>query len=121
MKPRPLQIFCDDKLRTWSLALDMTGEVARALRLAVAPQAHTGARSGKVVAEIREARQIDAVMVRVIDTSVEPHDLSEELMDLLLTLATERPSGECVAYLKWRLCEWIADSRRSRFSGENVA
>ncbi len=121
MKPRPLQVFCDEKNRTWSLSLDMTGEVARALRLSVAPHSQTGARSGKTVADIREPRQVDAVLSRVVDGSTPASELSQELMDLLTTLADERPGPECIAYLQWRLCEWIVESRRSQFNGEHAA
>jgi hypothetical protein len=35
-----------------------------------------------------------------------------ELMDLLLTLATQKPGEEAVAFLVWRLHEWVAESRR---------
>jgi hypothetical protein len=121
MKSQPLQVFCDDKQSTWALSLDMTGAVARALRLSVAPLSHKGARSGKVVAEIREPRQVDVIISRVGDVSIEPSDLARELMDFLMTLAATRPSGECVDFLEWRLCEWIAENRRRRFKGENAA
>ncbi len=121
MKPQPLQVFCDDKQSTWALSLDMTGAVVCALRLSVAPLSHKGARSGKVVAEIREPRQVDVIISRVADESIEPGDLAQELMDLLMTLAEKRPSGECVDFLQWRLCEWIDGNRRSRFKGEHAA
>jgi hypothetical protein len=121
MKPQPLQVFCDDKQSTWALSLDMTGAVVRALRLSVAPLSHKGARSGKVVAEIREPRQVDVIISRVAEESIEPSDLAQELMDLLMTLAEKQPSGECVDFLQWRLCEWIAENRRCRFKRENAA
>ncbi|HEX3896627.1 MAG TPA: hypothetical protein VHW73_10490 [Rudaea sp.] len=121
MKPQPLQVFCDDNQCTWALSLDMTGAVACALRLSVAPMAQKGARSGKIIAEIRDPRQVDVIVSRVSDESIEPSDLAQELMDLLMTLAEERPSGECVDFLQWRLCEWIVENRRCRFKGENAA
>ncbi|MEP6484843.1 MAG: hypothetical protein ABJB01_10360 [Rudaea sp.] len=121
MNPQPLHIFCDDGDSTWSLFLEMRDGTARALRLSVAPLAQTGSRSGTVVGEIREARQIDAVMARVADPNVSPKELSEELIDLLVTLARERPGKECVEFLRWRLCEWIAENRRSRFNGVHAA
>lgn len=121
MKPQPLQVFCDDKQSTWALSLDMTGAVACALRLSVAALSHKGARSGKVVAEIREPRQVDVIISRVGDVSIEPSDLAQELMDLLMTLAEKQPGPECVDFLQWRLCEWIAENRRCHFKGENAA
>ena len=121
MNPQPLHVFCDDGNCTWSLFLEMGGVTVRALRLSVAPLAQTGARSGKIVGEIREARQIDAVMARVADSSEQPKELSQELMDLLVTLAREQPSEECVEFLRWRLCEWIVENRRSRFKDEYAA
>lgn len=121
MKPQPLQVFCDDSHCTWSLSLDVVGVDANAWRLSVAPLAQRGARRGKIVAEIRDPRQMDAVMARLSDETVEPNDLAQELIDLLMTLAEELPGPECVDFLQWRLCEWIAENRRSRFKSENAA
>jgi hypothetical protein len=42
-------------------------------------------------------------------------------MDLLLTLAEELPGQPCIDFLQWRLCEWIAENRRSNFKGEHAA
>jgi hypothetical protein len=121
MKPQPLQVFCDDDNCTWSLSLDTTGGDASALRLSVAPMAQRGARRGTIVAEIRDPRQIDAVVARLADETVNPTQLAQELMDLLMTLAEVLPGPECIEFLQWRLCEWIADNRRSHFNGKNVA
>jgi hypothetical protein len=121
MNPQPLHVFCDDGDSTWSLFLETGGDTARALRLSVAPVAQTGARSGTIVGEIREARQIDAVIARVADAGVPPKELSEELIDLLVTLAREQPSNECIEFLRWRLCEWVVENRRSRFNDEYAA
>jgi hypothetical protein len=121
MKPQPLQVFCDDSNCTWSLALDTTGADACAFRLSVAPRAQRGARRGKIVAEIRDPRQIDAVIGRIADESIEPSQLSQELVDLLMTLAEELPGPSCVDFLQWRLCQWIVENRRIRFNGEHAA
>ncbi len=121
MNPQPLQVFCDDSNCTWSLSLDTTGADTCALRLSVAPRDQRGARRGKIVAEIRDTRQMDAVVTRIADESLEASQLSQELVDLLMTLAEELPGPECVDFLQWRLCEWIVENRRVRFNGENAA
>ena len=43
-----------------------------------------------------------------------PSDLAVELIDLLVTLSPEKPSTECLDFMRWRLCEWIVENRRGR-------
>ncbi len=123
MRPQPLQVFCDDIDRTWSLSLETSGERVSALRLSNAPLALTGARRGRLMAEICEPRQLEAMVSRVTDSHESPSSLAVELMDLLLTLSAEKPGIECLDFMRWRLCEWIVENRRNRFrvSNENVA
>ena len=40
-----------------------------------------------------------------------PKELSEQYLDMLLTLASDQPQADCIAYLKWRLCEFITRQR----------
>ena len=40
-----------------------------------------------------------------------PKELAEQYLDMLQTLASEQASAECVAYLQWRLCEFITALR----------
>ena len=110
MKPRPLQLYCDSDDCTWSLSLD-----GRVFRLALGPR--QAAIGEKTVAEIREPRQVDAVISRIGDASITPQQVAAELMDLLLTLATRRPDEESISFLVWRLREWVAESRRTRNGG----
>ena len=119
MRLRPLQVFCDDLDRTWSLSLETSGDGVNALRLSNAPLALTGARRGRLMAEICEPRQLEAVVARVTDSNEPPSSLSVELMDLLLTLSPEKPGIECLDFMRWRLCEWIVENRRNRFHGSN--
>ena len=74
-----------------------------------------------MVAEIGEQRQVDAIIARVGDDSIQPQELAIELMDLLLTLAADKPSEECIGFLTWRLREWVEASRRSRITHHFVA
>jgi hypothetical protein len=121
MRPQPLQVFCDDVSCTWSLSLESSGEGVSALRLSNAPLDLTGARRGRLMAEIRDPRQVDAMVVRVADLSEPAPDLSIELMDMLVTLSPEKPSPECLDFMRWRLCEWIVENRRGQQQRENVA
>jgi hypothetical protein len=122
MKPHPLQVFCDDVDCTWSLSLESSGEGVSALRLSTAPLDLTGARSGRLMAEICDPRQVDAMVTRVTDPAEPAPELSVELIDLLVTLSPKKPSAECLDFMRWRLCEWIVDNRRgNQQRRENVA
>jgi hypothetical protein len=112
MRTYPLQVFCDDVNCTWSLSLESTGDGVSALCLSNAPLELTGARAGRIVAEIRDPRQVDAMVTRVGDPAEPPSDLAVELIDLLVTLSQEKPSTECLDFMRWRLCEWIVENRR---------
>lgn len=113
MNPSPLKIYCDSVDQTWSLSLETTRSEGRAFRLACGPLIQKGSAPEEIVAEIREPRQVDAVIARVGDAAVDAQDLAVELMDLLLTLAVNKPTDDCVAFLTWRLCEWVIASRRN--------
>ena len=121
MKPHPLQVFCDDVDCTWSLSLESAGEGVRALRLSNAPLDLTGSRQGRLMAEIRDPRQVDAMVTRVTDPTEPAAELAVELIDLLVTLSPARPSTECLDFMRWRLCEWIVENRRGQMHNENVA
>jgi hypothetical protein len=112
MRTHPLQVFCDDVNCTWSLSLESSGDGVGALRLSNAPLDLTGARAGRVMAEIRDPRQVDAMVTRVTDPVEPAPELAVELIDLLVTLSPEKPSIECLDFMRWRLCEWIVENRR---------
>ena len=114
MRTHPLQVFCDDVNCTWSLSLESSGDGVGALRLSNAPLDLTGARAGRVMAEIRDPRQVDAMVTRVTDPVEPAPELAVELIDLLVTLSPEKPSIECLDFMRWRLCEWIVENRRDR-------
>ena len=114
MRTHPLQVFCDDVNCTWSLSLESSGDGVSALRLSNAPLELTGARAGRLMAEIRDQRQVEAMVARVTDPAEPPSDLAIELIDLLITLSPEKPSTECLDFMRWRLCEWIVENRRGR-------
>jgi hypothetical protein len=122
MRTQPLQVFCDDVDCTWSLSLESSGEGVSSLRLSTAPLELTGARSGRLMAEIADPRQVDAMVARVTDPAEPAPELSVELMDLLVTLSRKKPSTECLDFMRWRLCEWIVENRRGQHQRrENVA
>jgi len=123
MRTHPLQVFCDDVNCTWSLSLESSGDSVSALCLSCAPLDLTGARAGRIVAEIRDPRQVDAMVTRVGDPTEPPSELAVELIDLLVTLSQEKPSTECLDFMRWRLREWIVENRRGRVSQQqgNVA
>jgi hypothetical protein len=53
----------------------------------------------------------DFVLDTIRNGDEERKDLSEQYLDMLLTLASEQPSADCIAYLRWRLCESITRLR----------
>ena len=114
MRTHPLQVFCDDVNCTWSLSLESSGDGVSALCLSNAPLELTGARAGRLMAEIRDQRQVEAMVARVTDPAEAPSDLAVELIDLLVTLSPELPSTECLDFMRWRPCEWIIENRRGR-------
>jgi hypothetical protein len=75
----------------------------------------------KIIAQIREARQVDAVIERIADVSTNAKDIAIELFDLLVTLAMDFPDPECKEYLVERLTEWIMRNRSSRLERGNAA
>jgi hypothetical protein len=54
----------------------------------------------------------DEALLAVWDIGEEPKPLAEQLVDMLVTLALEKPSEDCINFLQWRLCEAIHDLRR---------
>ena len=75
----------------------------------------------KIVAQIRETRQVDAVIERIADVSTNAKDIAVELFDLLVTLAMDFPDPDCKHYLVERLSEWIVRNRGSRLERSNAA
>ena len=53
----------------------------------------------------------DSVLHSIRNGDEDSRELSEQYLDMLLTLASEQPSADCIAYLRWRLCESIVRLR----------
>jgi hypothetical protein len=110
--PKPtLQINVDYDGWHWRLAFDGTHQSERGLWLICS--AHFSRDEVTVVAKITEPSQIDALMDRVQDDADNAYDLSREIVDLLLTLATTRLKPDCLTYMIFQLCLWISENRRT--------
>ncbi len=53
----------------------------------------------------------DGVLDAIRNGNEDSKGLSEQYFDMLLTLASEQPSADCITYLQWRLCESIVRLR----------
>ncbi len=118
MKFVPLNVhaFCAQGSRSWTLAFGSRGD---GLRLWLAMSEDTGI--ARVVAEISEPRQMDAIIDRIADMAMRACDVAIEFFDLLSTLAGDVPDENCKAFLVARMEEWIARTRHSRAVQGNVA
>ena len=118
MKFVPLNVhaFCAQGARSWALAFGSRGG---GLRLWLS--AAEGVGTARVVAEISEPRQIDAIVDRIGDMAMTTRDVAVELFDLLSTLAGNPPEDHCKAFLVSRMEEWIVRTRMARVEHGNVA
>lgn len=118
MKLVPLHVhaFCAHGAGSWALAF---GFRADGLRLWLSSADDIG--GARVVAEISEPRQMDAIVDRIGDRAMAARDVAVELFDLLCTLAGNPPEDECKAYLLARMEEWIERTRLARVAHGNVA
>ncbi len=106
----------EDGERLWSLWLEH-GVRMHTLRLSyVFPD-----RDPAAVITVAQLPIGQAVLDAFADEQHDPAALSEQLIDMLSTLASEKASVDCVAYLRWRFCEAIRDVRRSNLANTNTA
>jgi hypothetical protein len=97
--------------RLWSLWVEY-GVRMHALRLSYV----FADRDPSAVITVAQLPIGQAVLDAFADAQHDPAALSEQLIDMLSTLASEKPSADCVAYLRWRFCEAIHDVRRSNLA-----
>ena len=65
-----------------------------------------------MVAKITERERVYCFLDQVRDPNDgDPGELAAQILDMLVTLATEKPPEDAIAYLKWRTSEWIRDER----------
>jgi hypothetical protein len=102
-----MRVDFEDHDRTWAVWVE-TGIRIHTLRLSYALR-RPGSESVVSVAQLPIG---DAVLDSFADSQEEPKALSEQLIDMLYTLASEKPPTECISYLQWRFCESIHDLRK---------
>lgn len=117
--PLNVHAHCARAGRSWTLGFGSLGD---GLSFFLTCADETAADSNpKIVAQIRETRQVDAVIDRIADVSTNAEDIAVELFDLLVTLAMDFPDPDCKHYLVERLTEWILCDRSSRLERSNAA
>jgi hypothetical protein len=117
--PLNVHAYCARAGRSWTLGFGWRGD-GLSLFLMCADETASDPEP-KVVAQIREARQIDAVVDRIADVSTNAKDIAIELFDLLVTLAMDFPDPDCKQYLVERMSDWIMRNRSSRLERGNAA
>jgi hypothetical protein len=117
--PLNVHAYCARVGRSWTLGFGWRGD-GLSLFLMCADETASDP-NAKVVAQIREARQIDAVVDRIADVSSNAQDVAIELFDLLVTLAMDFPDPDCKRYLVERMSQWIMRNRSSRLERGNAA
>jgi hypothetical protein len=117
--PLNVHAYCARAGRAWTLGFGWRGD-GLSLFLMCADETASDPNS-KVIAQIREARQIDAVVDRIADVSSNAQDVAIELFDLLVTLAMDFPDPDCKRYLVERTSQWIMRNRSSRLEQGNAA
>ena len=117
--PLNVHAHCARAGRSWTLGFGSHGE---GLSFFLTCADETAADPNpKIVAQIRETRQVDAVIERIAVVSTSAKDIAVELFDLLVTLALDFPDPDCKRYLIERLSEWIIRNRSSRLERGNAA
>ena len=96
----------EERNRVWSFWIE-TGLRVHCMRLSHSPGFDERWPS-VVVAQMNVSH---GVLDDIRNSNENPKELSEQYLDMLQTLASEQPSAECVAYLRWRLCEFITALR----------
>jgi hypothetical protein len=67
---------------------------------------------GVVVAEITHRDRVHCFLELAYDNDEEADALAEQTVDMLWTLAREKPPVDAMTGLRWRLRKWICDERR---------
>ncbi len=121
MKFVPLNVhaYCRHADKSWTLGFGSRGD-GLSLFLTCADEVARDA-APRVVAQIVETRQVDAVVDRIADVSTSAGDVAVELFDLLITLASDVPDPDCNRYLIERMTAWILRNRSSRLERGNAA
>jgi len=115
------QFEFEDSDRDWTLWIEALRPNDQWIRLYYRLHAEQSLVSSRMVAKITDRDRVYCFLDQVFDADDgDPMEVASQILDMLVTLATEKPPEEAVYYLKWRTSEWIRDERR-RATGEGAA
>jgi hypothetical protein len=115
------QFDFEDSDRTWTLWIEALRPNDQWIRLFYQLHDDKSPAPSKMVAKITERERVYCFLDQVCDADDgDPGELSAQILDMLVTLATEKPPEDAVAFLKWRTSQWIRDER-VRIVGEEDA
>ena len=105
-----LSVEFEDSPSIWSFSIEqgLRVHVAR-LRRIEAPE---------VQVTIAECRLLDEGLRWIRNQDNEPGLVSCRILDAVLARASQRPSDECISFMRWRLCEAIKSLRASAGASE---
>jgi hypothetical protein len=107
------QFDFEDSDRTWTLWVEALRPNDQWIRLFYQLHSDKPPAASKMVAKITERERVYCFLDQVRDPDdADPGELAAQILDMLVTLASEKPPEDAVAYLKWRTSEWIRDERR---------
>ena len=107
------QFDFEDSDRTWTLWVEALCPNDQWIRLFYQLHSDKPPAASKMVAKITERERVYCFLDQVRDPDdADPGELAAQILDMLVTLATEKPPEDAVAYLKWPTSEWIRDERR---------
>ncbi|MDR3389436.1 MAG: hypothetical protein P4L92_20520 [Rudaea sp.] len=116
------QFDFEDSDRTWTLWIEALRPNDQWIRLLYQRHSDKSPASGKTVAKITDRERVYCFLEQVCDhDSGDPVELAAQILDMLVTLASEKPPEDAVAYLKWRTGEWIRDARGRGMGREDAA
>jgi hypothetical protein len=104
-----LKIDFEEPECIWSFWVE-TGIRSHGVRLS---RSETATNEAETIAYLRIN---DGVLEAFEDEREDAESLSEQLIDMLSTLASKQPPEDCLSFLRWRLCEAITDLRRKAAS-----
>ncbi len=116
------QFEFEDCDRTWTLWIEALRPNDQWIRLFYQLHSEKPPVSSKMVAKITDRDRVYCFLDQVCDVNDgDPADLAAQILDMLVTLATEKPPEEAVDFLKWRTNQWIRDERGRAIGEEGAA
>jgi hypothetical protein len=111
----------EDHDRNWTLWIEAVRPSEQWIRLIYRMHENTSPTSGVIVAEITNQERVYCFLDQVQDTDEPAQAIAAQIIDMLWTLASEKPPQDALDYLRWRVGEWICDERRHAIDDSRAA